>query len=131
ATGNTPESVDFTLPAGMAPGACLVSAIANGIASDAVLTIQISPDSTDLLLRVDPTNPANVEVSNHDTLLGSFPISSFGSIIVTGSNTDSTITISATFPGVPVTINEGTGLSHIFLGDGNLDSIQGPVIIYG
>src|SRR5262249_28071531 len=41
ATGNTPESVEFTLPAGDGPGAYLLSVIANGIASDPVLYVQM------------------------------------------------------------------------------------------
>jgi hypothetical protein len=131
ATGSTPESVDFTLPAGAAPGPYLVSVIANGIASPAVLDVQLGTANTDLTLQEDTTDPTSIDILNSGSLLGEFPVSSFSSILVTGGNTDSTLAIDNTFNGVPITVNEGTGQDHITVGDGSLDSIQGPVTING
>jgi hypothetical protein len=131
ATGSTPESVQFTLPAADAPGPYLVSVIANGIASAPVLDVQMGAVNTDLALQADPNNSGNLQVLNAGSLLGEFPVSSFQAIIVTGSNNDNTIAIENTFSGVPVTLNEGTGQDSISVGDGSLDSIQGPLTING
>jgi Kelch motif len=129
ATGSTLESVQFTLPPAEAPGAYVVSVIANGIASASVLDIQMGSANTNLTLLVDPNNAANVEVMNGGLLLGQFPVSSLSYLIVTGSNFDNTVVIENTFSGVPVTLNEGTGQDHITVGDGNLDAIEGAITI--
>jgi hypothetical protein len=44
---------------------------------------------------------------------------------------DNTLAIDTTFSGVPVTVNEGTGHDSITLGNGDLDALQGPLIING
>jgi hypothetical protein len=90
ATGSTPESVQFTLPAADAPGPYLVFVIANGIASTSVLDIQMGMSNTDLTLQGDVNDPGSLDVLNNGSLLGEFPVSSFSAIIVTGSNTDNT-----------------------------------------
>ena len=131
ATGSTPESVQFTLPAADAPGPYLVSVIANGIASPSVLDVQMGTVNTDLALQVDANDPGSLDVLNNGSLLGEFPVSSFSSILVTGSNADNTIALADTFSGVPVTVNEGTGHDTILVGNGDLDSIQGPVSVTG
>jgi hypothetical protein len=131
ATGSTQESVEFTLPAGDPPGAYLVSVIANGIVSTPVLDVQIGSANTSLALQGDPNAAGNLEVLNGGSLLGEFSISSFGSIVVTGGNADNTIAIDNTFSGVPLTVNEGTGHGIVTVGDGALDSIQGPITING
>jgi hypothetical protein len=131
ATGSTPVSVEFTLPSIDAPGAYLVSVIANGIASAPVLDVQMGAVNTSLTLQVDPNDSASIDVLNSSSLLAEFPISSFSSIIVTGSNADNTVAIANTFSGVPVTVNEGSGHDTISLSNGDLDSIQGPLRING
>jgi hypothetical protein len=131
ATGSTPESADFTLPAADAPGPYLVSVIANGIASTPVLDVLTGTANTDLTLQVDTNDPGNLDVSNNDSLLGEFPVSSFSSIFVTGSNADNTLAIGNTFSAVPVTVNEGTGHDTILAGNGDLDSLQGPLSVNG
>jgi hypothetical protein len=131
ATGNTPESVEFTLPAADAPGAYLVSVIANGIASDPVLDVQMVTVNTSLALLVDPNNAANLEVMNGDSVLGEFSTGTFASIQVTGSNVDNTVAIDNTVAGVPITVNDGTGHDSITVGAGNLDAIQGPITVSG
>jgi hypothetical protein len=131
ATGSTPESVQFTLPAADAPGPYLVSAIANGIASAAVLDVQMGTVNTSLALQVDANAPASIDVLNGGSLLGAFPVNSFSSILVTGSNTNNTLAIANTFSGVPVTVSEGSGQDTISIGNGDLDSIQGPLNING
>jgi hypothetical protein len=131
ATGSTPLSAEFTLPAGAAPGPYLVSVIANGIASAPVLDIQMGSVNTSLALQVDPNNSANLEVLNSGSLLAEFPINSFSGIIVTGSNADNTVVINNTFSGVPVTVNEGAGQGTVSIGAGDLDAIQAPVTVNG
>jgi hypothetical protein len=131
ATGSTPESVAFTLPAANAPGPYLVSVIANGIASTPVLDVLMGTVNTNLMLQVDANDPASLDVLNNGSLLGAFPVSFFSSIFITGSNADNTLAIANTFSGVPVTVNEGTGHDTIVVGNGGLDSIQGPLSING
>jgi hypothetical protein len=131
ATGSTPESVEFTLPPADAPGAYLVSVIANGIASAPVLDIQMGTVNTSLALLVDPNNTGNLEVVNAGSLVAEFPGDSFSSIIVTGSNADNTIAVQSTVTGVPVTVNEGAGHASLSIGADNLDAIQGPITING
>lgn len=131
ATGSTPESVNFTLPAGAMPGAYLVSVIANGIASSPVLAVLMGADQSNLVLRVDPNDTAQVQIWNSDTVLGTFPIRSFSSILVTGSNTDNTVVLESIPSGVPVTVNEGSGKDSIILGNVSLDTIQGPLTFHG
>jgi hypothetical protein len=131
ATGSTPESVEFTLPAADSPGPYLISGIANGIASVPVLDVLTGTPITNLAIMVDAKDPASVDVLNSGSLLGVFPVSSFSSMIVTGNNTDNTVTIDNTFSGVPLTVNEGTGHDNISVGDGDLDSIQGTLTVNG
>jgi hypothetical protein len=131
ATGPAAESVEFALPPAHDPGAYLLSVIANGIASATALDIQMSGANISLALRVDPNSTANLQVLINDSLVGEFPVSSFSSIIVTGSNADNTVAIENSFSGVPVTVNEGTGNDRITVGDPDLNSIQGPLIING
>ncbi|HLJ93272.1 MAG TPA: kelch repeat-containing protein, partial [Gemmataceae bacterium] len=130
-TGNTPESVEFTLPPGTVPGAYLVSVIANGISSAPVLDIQMGSVNTNLTLQVDPNNAGFAEVLNNGSILGEYAASSFSSVLVTGSNMDNSIAIQSTFSGVPVTVNEGSGNGSISVGDGTLDSIQSSLTING
>jgi hypothetical protein len=131
ATGTMPESVQFTLPAADAPGPYLVSVIANGIASVPVLGVLTGTVNTNLALQVDANDSSSLDVLNSGLLLGAFPVSSFSSIIVTGSNADNTVTIANTFSGVPMTVNEGTGHDTISVGSGNLDSIQSSLTVNG
>src|SRR5206468_12289720 len=88
ATGNMPESVQFTLPTGATPGVYLVSVIANGIASDPVLDVQMGTDNNDLTLLLDPNDASKLEVLNGDSLLAEFPVSSFRAIFITGNDLD-------------------------------------------
>jgi hypothetical protein len=131
ATGSTPVSVEFALPAGAAPGTFLVSVIANGISSAPVLDVQMGTANTSLGLQVDPNNPASIDILNGSSLLGEFLVSSLASIIVSGSNADNTITIANTFSGVPATLKEGTGHGSLAIGNGVLDSIQGSISVDG
>lgn len=131
ATGGTPESVQFTLPAGAASGPYLVSVIANGISSAPVLDVQMGAANTSLAVQVDAKDPASIDVLNSGTLLGEFALSSFSSMIVTGSNVDNSITIADSFSGTPVTVNEGTGRHTITIGTGDLNSIQGSLAVNG
>jgi hypothetical protein len=129
ATGSAPESVQFTLPAADAPGAYLVSVIGSGIASASVLNVQMGTVNTNLNLLVDLNNPGEIEVVNGSSLLGEFPVGTFSSIMITGSNVDNTVAIASTQSGVPLIVNEGGGQDHVIIGDGNLDAIGGPVTI--
>jgi hypothetical protein len=131
ATGSTPESVEFTLPAVDAPGPYLVSVIANGIASVPVLDVLMGAVNTNLTLQVDANDPASIDILNSGSVLAAFPVSSVSSILVTGSNTDNTVTIANTFSGVPLTVNEGTGHDTIAVGGGDLDALQGMLTVNG
>jgi hypothetical protein len=131
ATGSTPESVEFTLPAGDAPGPYLVSVIADGIASVPVLDVFTGAVNTNLALQVDANDSANIDVLNSGSLLAEIPMSSFSAMILTGSDTDNTIAIESTASGLPLIVNEGAGHDSINLGDGSLDSIQGPLTVNG
>jgi hypothetical protein len=131
ATGSTPVSVQFTLPAGAAPGPYLVSVITNGISSAPVLDVLMDTANTSLALQLDAKDPSSVDVMNDGSLLGEFPVSSFTSILVTGSNADNTIAINTSFSGVPVVVEEGTGHDTIAVGNGDLSSIRGSISING
>jgi hypothetical protein len=89
ATGSTPETTRFTLPAGTAPGVYKLSVIANGIASNSVLFVQMGAGANELSLRVDPTNSTNLQVLQAGTLIAEYPFSAFpGGIMVAGSGLD-------------------------------------------
>jgi hypothetical protein len=94
ATGSNVESVQFTLPAAINPGPFLLNVIANGIASPTVLHIQMSPTNSNIVLRVDPNSPGNVQVlRNGSVLLGEFSLSSFSSVFVSGDPGMDTLTV--------------------------------------
>jgi hypothetical protein len=105
--------------------------IANGIASAPVLDIQMGAVTNNLALQIDANDSSRIDILNYGCLLGEFPVRSFSSIILIGSNTDETISIENSFSGVPVIVNEGTGHDSISVGDGSLDSLQGPLTVNG
>jgi hypothetical protein len=131
ATGSTPESVEFSLPAAAASSPLLVSVIANGIASAPVLDIPMDAVNNNLALRMGSSDTASIDILNGGSSLGRFPISSLSSIIVTGSNTQDTIALDNTFRGLPVIVNEGMGHASISVGDESLDAIQSLLTVNG
>jgi Ca2+-binding RTX toxin-like protein len=131
ATGSTPETVDFTPPSSLPAGAYLVSVAANGIASPAVLDVQMNSSIDDVVLRTDPNNAADYQVLNHGSVLAEFALSSFSAVIVSGDNSNETVTIEDTFAGQPVTVNEGSGTDTVTLSPSaeSLKNIQGNVTV--
>ena len=84
-TGTTVETTQFTMPASApAPGAYLLTVSANGIASSPILNIQMGGSATNLVLRLDPANTANVQIMNGAAVFAEFPLVDFTSIMVTG-----------------------------------------------
>jgi hypothetical protein len=64
ATGSTPETVNFTLPAGIPTGTYSLSSIANGIASSAVsFTVGLGPVAGQVPGPANPAAPASVTVA--------------------------------------------------------------------
>ncbi len=84
ATGSTPVSTQFTLPAGPATAADLLSVSANGVSSAAVLFVTIAAGDS-LTLRLDPKDSTQVQVLQGGTVTAKFAAGSFSAIDVLGS----------------------------------------------
>jgi hypothetical protein len=85
ATGSTPESTQFTLPAAVTPGVYQLSVIANGIASNSVLFVQMGAGANILSVRVKPGDSSRLQVLQAGTLLAEYPFNSFYGIMVAGA----------------------------------------------
>ena len=110
ATGTTPESVTFTLPAGKTlNGFVTVSVSANGISSvpTPVIDIVIAPASGNVTIQVDPANAASIQIINNTT---------GGVIAIRPNNTAQLISVTSV-PGnsgtTTVTIDERNGIVNV------------------
>jgi hypothetical protein len=103
ATGSIPESVQFTMPH-ETPAVNLLSVIANGIASPAVLTVRAGADDN-IVVRAD-SEGVNEQVLDNGSLVGRFPRDSFGAITVLAASTGTKVNVDNSLPGLPVTLNE-------------------------
>jgi hypothetical protein len=84
ATGSTPESTQFTLPASVTPGVYQLQVIANGIASNPVLFLQMGAANS-FSLRVKPGDSSTLQVLQAGSLLAEYPFSSIpAGIVVNG-----------------------------------------------
>jgi hypothetical protein len=92
AEGSTPESVQFQL-GNSGFNTALLNVIANGIASPTTLAIEMSPSFNNITLRVDPSNPADLEILNNGSHSGDVPFSSFSHIAVTCDSSTDTLTV--------------------------------------
>jgi Ca2+-binding RTX toxin-like protein len=94
-TGTTPVTTQFV--DSVNPGPYLLAVIANGIASDNALFVQMGTGANNVTVRVDPSDSTKVQVlQNGSTLLGSFSTTGsnmFTKIIVTGDSTNSALTV--------------------------------------
>jgi hypothetical protein len=118
-TGNTPVTAQFTDTA--SPGAYLLSVSAAGISSNDVLFVQMGSGADDVTLQVDPNDSGDIEVlQGGSTVLGTFALSSFSSIVVAGDSGNDTLTLDT---------DDGSfipagGLT--FDGGGGSDTLVGP-----
>jgi hypothetical protein len=133
ATGSTPETVNFTLPASVGPGAYQLSVIANGIASKPVEIVVGSPqDDTVSYHAFDISGTDFSETVVNGTNSVFFASGLTGVYILTGAG-DDTVNVEGTLSTLPVTIDGGTGNDSFNLGAvyHNLDNLQGAVTIKG
>jgi hypothetical protein len=125
AEGSTPESAQFQLGTGID---VRLHVVANGIASPTALAIEMSPSVNDILLRVDPGNPANLEILNHGSFFDSVPFSSFSSIMVTCDNSTDTLTVDHQFgnpiPLLGLNYQDGAGVDTLNVNDTTTSSNQ-------
>jgi hypothetical protein len=137
AAGNTVQTTNFTEPAGVTPGAYLLSVSAAGIASNNALFVQMGAGANNITLRLDPADTTRIDVlQNGSTLLGEFPVSSFNSIIVSGDHADTTTTNTLTIdssngnpvPAGGLTYDGGGSNSNTLVGPGTASTwqITGP-----
>jgi hypothetical protein len=114
ATGSTPLSVQFTLPAGATPGVYRVAVIGSGIASPEVLNVQLGAATTaDVTLRADPNNPANLQVLGGQSVLFTAAASSIAGAIVTGDAADDSVTVQDDWSSMPVRVSGGGGIDTV------------------
>jgi hypothetical protein len=130
ATGSAPESVDFTLPAGFAPGIYNLSVVANGIASKPVLVV-IGSGGNDIIDIGEDTFLGSV-LDFHilfDAALSFYDPSQVAGIFVMAEGSSTLVNVDATAPGLPLYI-EGGGTDSVDLGLlGGVQNIQGDVTI--
>jgi hypothetical protein len=156
ATGATTETAVFALPTGDAPGAYLVSVVANGIASNSALVVFMGGASSASVV-TDPNNSAEVDVDLAGKSAEPFTLpSTTTQVIVVGANDSQSITINDNLGSGNVTVNTdeispsdtetvdiqqtGAGSTLLFGGAGNdtydiggttqnLNAIAGEVVI--
>jgi hypothetical protein len=120
AEGSTPESVQFQLGTGTD---LRLQVVANGIASPTALAIEMSPSVNSILLRVDPSNAANLQILNNGSFFDSVPFSSFSSILVTGDSSADTLTVDYSngnpIPGGGLNYQGGGGVDTLTVNDAN------------
>jgi hypothetical protein len=94
ATGSTPESTQFTLPATVTPGVYTLSVIANGIASQPVLFVQMGAGVNSVTLRVKPGDDTTLQVLNAGSVLAAYSFSAFpGGVMVAGTAGPNSLTL--------------------------------------
>jgi autotransporter-associated beta strand protein len=111
AEGSKPESVQFQLGTGVD---VLMNVIANGIASNTVLAIEMSPSRNNITLRRDPNNLGDLEILNNGSFVDEAPFSLFSSVVVTGNpGTNNFLTVDYGSAGhsfsTPVAFDGGSG----------------------
>jgi hypothetical protein len=108
---NGSETVTFTVPS---RGIYLVNAIANGIASPTVLSVQMRTaiDGHNLLIRNNPNNSADVQVVSGSTVLAEVALSSISKLLVNSAGGENTLTVSYQY-GNPL---PGSGLDYEYAG---------------
>ena len=135
ATGSTPESVNFTLPAQDGPGVYSLSVIANGIASTPAVVVvgssgndTVTVDTSVLPFFHIPTVTATLNGATSSYF--QFGVSSIYVFTEGGSNT---VNIEHTVASIPVTVDlvGGSGTVNISPSAKNLTNIQGSVSVEG
>ncbi len=120
-TGATVVTTQVSLPSGTNPSAYLLTTSANGLISQGVLNVQVGTLTTNnVTLRVDPGNPANVQVLAGVSVLDTFPLSSFNQVIISGNSTGDTITLGSVLAGKTITVNGGAGNDNVILQSNSL-----------
>jgi hypothetical protein len=112
-TGATLETTQLTLPNGLAPGAYLVQAIANGISSNNVLDILTDANHNSITLQLDPADSSQLQILNNGSLWSEWPVSDFNSVIVTEDSANTSVTVGNLASGMDININEGTGTDTV------------------
>jgi autotransporter-associated beta strand protein len=125
ATGSTPVSVQFALGTGID---VLMSVVANGISSSTALAIEMSPSVNNILLRVDPSNTADLEILNNGSFFDDVPFSSFDRVMVTADSSADTLTVDYRF-GNPIPFgglnyHAGAGIDTLNVNDQTTTSNQ-------
>lgn len=123
-TGNLPVTTNFTLPAGLAPGSYLVSAVANGIASTPLLVVFGSNNGD----TVDIT-ASTVKFNGVTTNYTPSAITGIDVFEGDGANTINTLSTPA---GLAVSLQGGTGADQFVFGSaGMVGGIASAVAIDG
>ena len=108
ATGSTPETVNFTLPASFPAGAYTLTVVANGIPSQSRLFV------------LGTNNGDTVSVSSSDVTFNGvttpYTASSISGIDVFEGNGTNSITAQSTTAGLPVNLHGGTGSDNFNIG---------------
>ena len=110
ATGATPESALFTLPAGThLSDFTSLTVIANGIASDPSTLVALGSADESVTLRVDPNDSTIIQILSGGVVIATAPNDSADPIIVTGDANNNTVTIDESngVLDVPITFNGG------------------------
>jgi len=132
ATGSTPLSVQFTLPAG-ASSVNRVSVIANGIASPSVLLVgglsRSSNDTITLGVTQSQGSPVvSVNVDGASTTWGNV-----SSVIAADGDGNDIYNVNSTLAGIPISINGGAGNDtfNVTPGGMKVSTVQGELTVTG
>jgi hypothetical protein len=125
AEGGTPESVQFSLGTGID---VLLHASGAGISSPTALAIEMSPSFNNVTLRVDPGNPADLEILSGGSFFDDVPFSSFSNIMVTCDSSADTLTVDYSsgnpIPGGGLNYSFGSGVDTLNVNDQTTSSNQ-------
>jgi hypothetical protein len=95
------------------------------------LTVTGTPGDDHITIRSIANNPGFVEVIVNGQRQYAGLWSALTGITLNATPGDDVIEIDNTVAGTPVTVNLGDGADSVYITDGNLDTIQGPVSVHG
>lgn len=133
ATGNTPETVNFTLPAGLAAGNYALRVSGSGISSAPVLFVLGSSGSDAITYTTFTSNSHEFSQVTRNATTQNINMSGFAGVYIAGGKGNDTINVRSTFNDHVLTIDGGSGGDTVNISSvaKNLNSIQGTVRIHG
>ena len=118
ATGTTPESTSFTLPAGHALSDFnSVTVIANGIPSAPLSVLALNNTDENVVIRVDPNDSNTIQVLAGTTVVATYANNSASAIAIIGDSNSNSVTVDESYGVVNTPISFDGGGSSSGPGD--------------